>query len=117
MKIKQYTQDWLDRKRIILVSDKGSVFVDVDYSPDDFGARAFIWGLFVKTEYRRKGMGGQLLARAEEAARWLGQTIVALEWERPTPQWVFDWYIRRGYEEKEFGDGCAKMYKVLVEEL
>lgn len=114
MKIKQYTQDWLDRKRIILVSDMGSVFVDVDYSPDDFGARAFIWGLFVKTEYRRKGVGGQLLARAEEAARWLGQTIVALEWERPTPQWVYDWYVRKGYDEKEFGNGCSRLYKTLT---
>lgn len=114
MKIKQYTQDWLDRKRIILVSDKGSVFVDVDYSPDDFGARAFIWGLFVKTEYRRKGVGGQLLARAEEAARWLEQTIVALEWERPTPLWVYDWYVRSGYEVKEFGNGCSRLYKTLT---
>lgn len=114
MKIKQYTQDWLDRKRIILVSDKGSVFVDVDYSPDDFGARAFIWGLYVKTEYRRKGVGGRLLTRAEEAARWLGQTIVALEWESPTPQWVYDWYVRSGYEVKVFGDGCSRLYKTLT---
>ena len=111
--IRQYTQDWANRRRIILVSPSGSVMVDIDYNTDEHGAGAFIWGLFVGAKHRRCGVGKKLLGRAEDAARWLGQRVVALEWERPTPQWVYDWYVRSGYEEKEFGDGCAKLYKSL----
>ena len=114
LRIKQYTQDWHHTQRIILVSDKGSVLVDIYTTPDDYGARAFIWGLYVNMEHRQNGIGGQLLARAEEAARKLGHNIVALEWERPTPLWVYDWYVRRGYDEKEFGDGCSRLYKTLT---
>lgn len=57
MKIKQYTQDWLDRKRIILVSDKGSVFVDVDYSPRRFRGEGFHLGLVCQDRVQAQGCG------------------------------------------------------------
>lgn len=117
MRIRQYEQIWPECRRIILVSNKGSVFVDISNIPDEHQTKAFIWGLNVNAEYRCKGIGKLLLERAEDVVRSFRECSVSLIWGKPTPQWVFNWYVRMGYEEREFGDGCAKMYKVLVEEL
>jgi hypothetical protein len=37
---------------------------------------------------------------------------VTLEWDRrDSPQWVFDWYTRQGFDEREFSEGYAMMVK------
>ena len=64
-----YTQIWDDKIRIILVSDKGSVFLDITYSPNGKDKKALIWGLNVKEEYRGKHFAGVLLGSAEAAAK------------------------------------------------
>jgi hypothetical protein len=51
---------------------------------------------------------------AHKTAKHLGAKVTALEWSlEESPHWVFDWYCRLGYDEKEFGKGCALMKKEL----
>lgn len=47
-----------------------------------------------------------------EQARKQGLKTVCLEWERKdSPKWVLDWYLRQGYDEKEFGRDCEFLVK------
>ena len=108
-----YTQIWEDKTRIIFVSDKGSVFLDITYSPNGKDKKAIIWGLNVKEEYRGKHFARVLLASAETAAKEYDVSEVELEWQSPTPKWVYYWYIRCGYREKEFDSGYSRLCKDL----
>jgi hypothetical protein len=41
---------------------------------------------------------------------------ITLDWElQDSPQWVFDWYVREGFDEQEFGRGSAFMVKSVKE--
>lgn len=84
-----YTQIWEDMTRIIFVSDKGSVFLDITYSPNGKDKKALICGLNVKEEYRGKHFARVLLTSAEAAAKEYDVTQIELEWESPTPKWVY----------------------------
>ena len=71
---------------------------------------ALVWNLYVDKEHRRKGLARRLMDEARKWAKPLGAHTSALEWSiEESPQWVFDWYTRLGYDEKEFGPGCALM--------
>lgn len=75
---------------------------------------AYIWNLHVRESMRGKGYGRQLLEKAIEVAFDAGCTKATLEWDiKDSPQWVLDWYVRNGFEEKEFGRGYAHMEKTL----
>ena len=111
-----YTQIWEDKTRIIFVSDKGSVFLDITYSPNGKDKKALIWGLNVKEEYRGKHFAGVLLGSAEAAAKEYDVTEIELEWQSPTPKWVYYWYIRCGYREKEFDSGYSRLCKDLIKD-
>lgn len=115
MKVNHYVQDWNEYIRHVLMCGYGMVNVDISHSTNNrYGCKTLIWGLYVNEKERRKGIAKKLLAMAEDIARDNGQEIVCLECEKPTPQWVFDWYIRMGYEDREFGNGYAAMYKTLT---
>ena len=115
--IKHYLQQWDFSERIIIVCDKGSVFVDITYSPNGKDRKAVIWGLFVGSVYRCNGVGNDLLLYAEEQVKVRGIREVEIAWESPTPLWVYNWYIRKGYVEKDYENGYSRMCKVLnVEE-
>ena len=64
-----YTQIWEDKIRIIFVSDKGSVFLDITYSPNGKDKKALIWGLNVKEEFRGKHCAKALHGSPEAAAK------------------------------------------------
>ena len=112
-----YTQIWDDKIRIILVSDKGSVFLDITYSPNGKDKKALIWGLNVKEEYRGKHFAGVLLGSVEAAAKEYDVTEIELEWQSPIPKWVYYWYICCGYREKEEYIGYGGLCKDVIKDL
>lgn len=115
LEIMHYEQDWNDYIRHFVICEKGMVMIDIHRTTQNrYECKAIIWGLYVNEKERRKGVAKQLLAAAEDIARDNGQEIVYLEWKEPTPQWVFNWYIHMGYDEREFGKGYAVMYKTLT---
>lgn len=115
LELRHYEQDWTDYKRHILICEEGVVMIDILHTTQNrFGCKTIIWGLYVYEQHRRKGVAKQLLSMAEGIAQDNGQEIVCLEWEKPTPLWVLDWYCRMGYNEREFGKDYAAMYKTLT---
>lgn len=101
MEIHQYVQDWESYKRIIIVSDKGSVFIDI-FQQSLYticnSVKSEIWGLFVETSFRKEGIAKQLMQYAEDTIRQLGESYVAIVWNSSTPLWVLEWYKKSGYK-------------------
>ena len=80
------------------------------YKKGEHEGEALVWNLYVDEPERRKGLARQLMEEARKTAKHLGAHTCALEWSlRESPNWVFDWYCRLGYDEKEFGPGCSLM--------
>ena len=101
MEIRHYIQNWKDHKRVIVVSDKGSVFVDLyqyPLYPRCNSVKSEIWGLFVEETFRNKGIAKQLLQYAENIVKQFGESCVALVWNNSTPLWVLEWYKKSGYK-------------------
>ena len=102
MEIRHYIQNWKDYKRVIVVSDKGSVFVYLYQQPlyyaFDTPVRSEIWSLFVGESFRNKGIAKQLLQYAENIVKQFGESCVALVWNNSTLLWVLKWYKKSGYK-------------------
>ena len=102
MEIHHYIQNWKDHKRVIIVSDKGSVFVDLYQQPlyyaFDTSIKSEIWSLFVGESFRNKGIAKQLLQYAENIVKQFGESYVALVWNNSTPLWVLEWYKKSEYK-------------------
>lgn len=101
MKIHHYIQNWESYKRIIIVSDKGSVFIDLSQQPLYTFCnyvKSEIWGLFVEESSRNKGIARQLMQYAENIIKKLGESYVAVVWNNSTPLWVLEWYKKSGYK-------------------
>ena len=99
--MRQYIQNWETYKRAIVVSDEGSVFVDLYKQPIyDISdpVKCIIWGLFVEEPFRNNGVAKQLMQYAENIIKQSGESLVAVIYENSTPLWVLEWYIRSGYE-------------------
>ena len=80
----------------------------------------FIWNLHVNAERWGKGYGRILLKAATNIAKNSDCKEAILDWnikENPKwPVWEFDWYIRNGFEGREFGQDRTFMVKTLKEE-
>lgn len=77
----------------------------------------YIWNLQIHESYRGIGLGKILLREIINYAKMNGCKSVTLDWSiDEAPRWVFDWYIRQGFDEKEFGRDCAFMEKKLDEQ-
>lgn len=101
MTIRQYSQNWETYKREIVVSDEGSLFVDLYQQPIyDISnpVKCVIWGLFVEKTFRNKGIAKQLLQYAENIIKQSGESLVAVICDGSTHIWVWEWYKKCGYE-------------------
>ena len=102
MEIRHYIQNWKDYKRVIVVSDKGSVFVDLYQQPlyyaFDTSIKSEIWSLFVGESFRNKGIAKQLMQYAENVIKQFGESCVAVVCNSSTPLWVLEWYKKIGYK-------------------
>lgn len=108
-------QTWHSKTLYLLTTEGGSVQLDIYTQPQgEYGIPAFIHNLWVQPYCRKEGKAKELLDKAETIAHNRGVSAVYLEWEvADTPRWMLDHYIRRGYEELEFGDGYALLKKSL----
>jgi GNAT superfamily N-acetyltransferase len=114
MKIQK--QRWDGYDKYVIWAEKGSVQIDVFDKPQgERKMEAYLYALWVEEDARKQGLGKQLREAAEDIARKRGCNTVHLEWSnREAPYWVLDWYCRNGYDEKEFGEHCALMMKLLT---
>ena len=111
----QHWEGTCDRLLIVDTENRGSVQVDVLPPFRRQKADALLWALWVDEGYRKQGEATALMAMAEAAVIAKGCTSIALEWSlKEAPYWVCDWYMRLGYEEREFGRDCALMIKKLI---
>lgn len=101
MEIHHYIQDWKSYKRIIIVSDKGSVFIDIAQQPLYTlcnTVKSEIWGLFVEETFRNKGIAKKLIQYAENIIKQYKESYIAIVWNNSTPLWVLEWYKKSGYK-------------------
>lgn len=106
MQIEQQ-QTWRDFTRWLIANEQASVQLELWPTKQDWGGTAWVYGLWTNEAARRQGYAEQVLERAEAITANAGHSSVFLEWkQKDTPEAVLDWYMRRGYTEREFsGDG------------
>lgn len=113
-----YITEWKDKDNVIIslyndepdISEQVGVVELAIYKHGEHEGEALVWNLYVDEEHRRKGLARKLMDEAHKTAKHLGSKVTVLEWSlKESPRWVFDWYCRLGYEEKEFGNSCALM--------
>lgn len=74
-----------------------------------------LYDLWVGEGHRKEGEGTALLNKAMEICRKRGYTELGLEWDRrESRQWVFQWYLRQGFEEMAFNEHSALLVKDLT---
>lgn len=107
--------DDVTRDTIIIGNGEGKVQIDfLNENNKRFGHTALIWDLYVNERFRRKGIARELMKVALQKVKDYGYDTATLEWELSnTPYEILDWYTRLGFEEKEFGEGCALMVKTI----
>lgn len=114
--IHTYKTEWADCDNYVLTLYEASITVPagiliLQAFKTEHKGDAYLWNFHVLPSCRGKGYGRKLLDRALKIAREAHCRMIVLDWdERDTPRWVFDWYIRRGFDEREFGKGCARLY-------
>lgn len=99
-------QEWYGMNVVLFTDEEnhGSVvLVLYDEPRGDNHIKAYIQNFWVDKEYRGNGVGSRLLDMAEEYAAEHGNDYVFLEWsDRDSPRHVFDYYLKRGYDDIEF---------------
>lgn len=119
-----YITEWKEKDNVIIslynddpeISEQVGVVELAVYKHGEHEGEALVWNLYVNEEHRRKGLARQLMDKAHMTAKHLGAKTTALEWSlRESPFWVFDWYCRLGYDEKEIGPGSSLMRRPLSE--
>ena len=120
-----YITEWKDKDNVIIsLWDRDENYNDAEqvgvvelavYKHGEHEGEALVWNLYVDEDHRRKGLARKLMDEAHKTAKHLGAKVTALEWSlKESPYWVFDWYCRLGYDEKEFGPGNALMKRPLT---
>lgn len=113
-----YITEWKDKDNVIIslwnyehdVSEQVGVVELAVYKHGEHEGEALVWNLYVDEPHRSKGLARKLMDEAHKTAKHLGAKVTALEWSlKESPYWVFDWYTRLGYDEKEIGPGNALM--------
>lgn len=94
-------QEWKEFTRYFISNAFGSVMINLYNKPQECGSKsytAWILGLYVCPQYRRKGHAKLLLKEAERIALKNGHKDVYLEWDgKETPRDILGFYVRNGY--------------------
>ena len=112
-------QHWHTCDRVLITDEEhhGSVQLDIlkdCTAKENLRSDALVWALCVDEPYRGRGVGAALLGRAETEAAKRGCESVSLEWDRrDSKEWTLQWYMRQGYDEKEFGHYGSLLVKQL----
>ena len=119
--IETYITEWKDKDNVIIsmwkydsvvyeASSQVGVVELAFHKNGKHEGEALVWNLYIDTEERGRGLARRLMDEAKKVAKHLGAHTCALEWSiEESPHWVFQWYTRLGYDEKEFGNGYALM--------
>lgn len=117
-------QIWKGWRRVLYVPEgvvySSSVQIDIPDADstsfkEEIKADAFIYALWVDKEGRKKRLGTQMLNMAETIAQEHGCKSASLEWtEGEAPEWVMQWYKRRGYENVAHNGDTWLMRKELI---
>ena len=96
-------QPWHNFTRWNIYNEHASIQLELWPESQSFGGTAYIYGLWVNPDQRRKGLAAALLDEAEAIAEAAGHKSVHLDWNlKDTPREVLEYYCRRGYDEREF---------------
>lgn len=94
-------QEWKAFTRYFISNAFGSVMMNLYDKPQECESKfytAWIWGLYVCPQYRRKGYAKLLLKEAERIALENGHKDVYMAWDaKETPRDILDFYVREGY--------------------
>lgn len=101
---------WGDTIKIITNDGRGTIRVSFD---KEWPCAATIDSFSVVETARNKGIGKQLLEKAEQAAKDYDNHIKYVLLDAEKNSWVVDWYKRCGYEVIKETDNCYTMEKTL----
>lgn len=93
---------------IVTAGGEGTCSVQLD----EVKSCAWAYRLSVEEKHRRKGYGKLLLSEAEEEARRLGASVIALSVKKDT--FMLDWYQRSGYKPVYSDNEYITLYKEIV---
>lgn len=104
--MKVIEEKWTRLTRYNIIDDlhRGSMQLDVYNKPED-EVKAYMGNLWVLPEYRNRGIGKALLDKAEELAkeRTDEEYLYLIYWEKDTPRYMYEYYLKRGYEDYRWG--------------
>lgn len=116
MNIQQQT--WKEYTRYLISDEYGSVMINLYNEPQKCGSKsytAWIWGLYVYPEHRRKGHAKRLLEEVERIALENGHKDVCMAWDaEETRKDILDFYIHKGYNPV---CGEVSLYKELASKI
>lgn len=118
MRIEHYRTEWQDTDNyIFLACSYGHIVGCLEMTKFKKGedeGKAYVWNLHIDKPHRKQGYANQLMKEAITTAKDSGCTNIIVDWERQdSPQWVLDWYVRLGFNEKSFGRGGCTLEKKL----
>lgn len=98
---------------IVYSDDREVAYLAVDQIPGaDY---ILLYEIFIREEYRKKGIGSQILDRVEALGKEMGYNKVVLHVEsfdrKVSKETIESWYRKRGYRTSE------KLHKALEKEL
>lgn len=112
-----YKTEWEGRDNIVitLLRDDGvqcGIIEVAIFKGGEHDGESLLWNLHVLEQYRGIGLGKRLLDEAYQVACQHNCHTATLEWLlKDSPRWVLQWYVRQGFDEKEFGEGYALLKK------
>ena len=108
MKIVEHHNDWPWGHTITLVTEDGGGIVELSFEDTQPGV-AYLSGLSVAFEFRRKGYSKVLLDYAEKVCEL--KNIFRIDLSSSTEQFVLDMYHSRGFVDIKMDSEFMKMYK------
>lgn len=94
-------QQWHNFSRFIIMTDYGEASAQLELfdTMQDYGATAFVYGVWTNPGLRRNGLGSMVIQKAEEIARMCHHEYIHLHFcKESTPLYVLNWYLHRGYD-------------------
>ena len=89
-------EDWAERPQAFGAFEGGRCVGAIGCSPESWNNRFRITELLVEEPFRRKGIGGALLARAEEEGRKAGARMLVLETQTCNVK-AIGFYLKNGF--------------------
>lgn len=92
-------QVWNGHTKYLIVTEHSSVILNIYDDVQEFGGTAYIYSLYTEIGHRHQKGASTVLEMAERITAENSQKEVYLRWlADETPQFVADWYLRRGYK-------------------